>query len=366
MSKVFYTRHNLGVTLFKDGKHCTVSNTHVNFDKILDALKARRFDDLEDLMSITATVNKIGASAKKISNGSTKKVARKVFVEHGHIKYLDKNGVTSTLQGPLVDRLMNVIGRPGSEKFADALLSFLDNIQANEAIRDELYQWLMAGKAPITYDGCFLAFKKVRHDFKDIYTGLMDNSPGKVVRVNPKNVDPNRYNTCSYGLHFAALDYLQHYGSASSSKIVIVKVNPRHVHAIPVDYSYQKGRASEYFVVGEYKLGVNSTENDAFAESFVNEDNKSTALPNVDLATGWLRPSIKAIAESFGLVVDGRVKMAMVRDKAQPVTVRDGKVFNTAGVQLMSVKPEDVFDRSYETTSVRKALKAALSKHLNR
>ena len=62
------------------------------------------------------------------------------------------------------------------------------------------------------------------------------------------NVDDNKDNTCSTGLHFCSKDYLNSFGG---ERTVIVKINPRDVVSIPSDYNATKGRACRYEVVGE-------------------------------------------------------------------------------------------------------------------
>jgi hypothetical protein len=112
---------------------------------------------------------------------------------------------------------------------------------------------------PITSDGHFLAYKKVRKDFKDCHTGTMDNSVGKIVEMERHEVDDNANNTCSNGLHFCSKEYLNHFGG---ERTVIVKINPADVVSIPTDYDFSKGRACRYEVIGE--LGVHP--DDAFKE----------------------------------------------------------------------------------------------------
>ena len=113
---------------------------------------------------------------------------------------------------------------------------------------DELYGFLEKNSLPITPDGCFLAYKRVRGDYKDCYTGTMDNSVGCVVEMERNMVDDNRDNTCSAGLHFCSHDYLR---SFSGERTVIVKINPADVVSIPSDYDNAKGRTCRYEVIGE-------------------------------------------------------------------------------------------------------------------
>ena len=350
MEKIFYTRHDGGLTLFKSGKHSTVSSTHINFARIVEALKARRFDDVESLMNIGATITKFGIS-KKFKD-------RSIFVEKGEV-YWNDGKTKQKLAGPLVDRILDSLGTKAGEKFADALLMLLDNIKKNSAkdISEELYQWLMSGKAPITYDGCFLAYKKVNSNFMDIYTGKIDNSPGKNPRMPESEVDKNRNNQCSRGLHFCSRGYLSSYSGNTNCKVVIVKVNPRKVFAIPRDYSFQKGRASEYFVVGEFK--GNWQESEAFKTSFVDEDTKQASMPEVEFV-GWLKPSLESLGESFGLVANKKA-MIMTR-RGVYVPVREGKNGNYVDILGTPVVGDGPKEMSIETKSVREALKNAIRK----
>ena len=130
------------------------------------------------------------------------------------------------------------------------MVNFMDNLYQNPSKRavDELYGFLEKGNLPITPDGHFLAYKKVREDYKDCHSGTMDNSIGQVVEMERYNVDDNKDNTCSTGLHFCSKDYLNSFGGA---RTVIVKINPRDVVSIPSDYNQTKGRACRYEVVGE-------------------------------------------------------------------------------------------------------------------
>jgi hypothetical protein len=104
---------------------------------------------------------------------------------------------------------------------------------------------------PITPDGCFLAYKKVRNDYLDIHSGTMNNSVGQVVSMERNEVDDDKDRTCSAGLHFCSQDYLPHFGNGYDNRVVILKINPRDVVSIPSDYNNAKGRACRYEVVGE-------------------------------------------------------------------------------------------------------------------
>jgi hypothetical protein len=135
----------------------------------------------------------------------------------------------------------------------EPLVNFMENLMTNPSKRavTELYGFLEKNSLPITPDGCFLAYKKVRNDFLDIHSGTMDNSVGKIVEMERNEVDDNKDQTCSTGLHFCSQDYLPHFGNGYDSRVVILKINPADVVSIPSDYNNAKGRACKYEVIGE-------------------------------------------------------------------------------------------------------------------
>lgn len=351
--QVFYSRHSGGITIYMDGKPLTVSSSHMNFSAILQALRDKAFDKAKMLMDITSTINTYGVSKRF--------AGRRVYVENGKVYYLDEHKKARQLAGPLVKRILDDLAKPHGEKYADALLMFCDNVMKNKQkdIREELWQFLESGKTPITMDGCFLAYKKVRYDFKDIYTGTMDNSPGEIPRMKQKDVDTDRNRTCSRGLHFCSRGYLDSYSSRSSiDRVVIVKVNPRHVFAIPTDYSFQKGRASEYYVVGEVKDGWDSSA-DIFKDSFIDEDTKLSAAPDVAFKAP-LKASLASVAKSYGLMSDGRVQVVERDGENVPVRLDNS---GTGWVDIIGTPVVGTMKlMSIETKSVRAAVKAAIEK----
>jgi hypothetical protein len=137
----------------------------------------------------------------------------------------------------------------------DPMMKFLSNLMGNPSKRavDELYDFLEAGELPITEDGCFLAFKNVRSDYKDIHSGTFDNSVGKVCEMSRNRVCDNKDQTCSSGLHFCSIAYLPSFSDSGGGKTMILKINPADVVSIPSDYNNTKGRCCRYEVVAEYK-----------------------------------------------------------------------------------------------------------------
>lgn len=239
------------ITLMVNGTTYNITDQHPNYAAIREAVKSKQTDDIESLINISSTIADFG-------NGQ-------VTVANGCVMYEGEE-----LHGVVVDRILDMI-REGFA--ADPMLAFLGNLMQNPSKRavDELYLWLEKTSLPITEDGHFLAYKKVRDDFKDWYTGTMDNSVGKVVEMPRNKVDDNRDRTCSNGLHFCSLSYLPSY-YGGQGKVVIVKINPADVVSIPSDYNNAKGRTCRYEVIGEH----NSESVEAFDKPVwtddVNED----------------------------------------------------------------------------------------------
>jgi hypothetical protein len=226
-----------GFTVVVSGKVYNVHRSHRRYEEMKEAVKRKDYAELERLYNISEQLNQYGGG--------------KVTVEHGKVLY---NG--QPIHNALTERMLNMM----HEGFdIDPMINFLENLMDNPSYRavSELYTFLEKCSLPITPDGHFLAYKNVRENFTDIFSGKFDNSPGKVCEMPRNMVDEDKDRTCSAGLHFASLSYLPHFGSGPGGKTVIVKINPKDVVAIPSDYNNAKGRTCRYEVVGEHKGGVN-------------------------------------------------------------------------------------------------------------
>lgn len=359
----YYTKHAGGVSVYHNGRSLAASTAHPLYADVLKALEKKDIARAADLLDVKGTLQAATAGVDRIK------------YQNGEMIYKGLDGQEHALEGALIDRILTAIrSKKMTPQQVKPLVLLLDNIYKNELkfIRDELYLFLAAGDMPITKDGCFLAYKKVKTDFKDIYTGTMDNSPGKVVAMDPKLVDRDRHNTCSRGLHFAARSYLSSYGSGSGgSKIVVVKVNPRNVFAIPSDYGNAKGRASEYFVVGECKDAFNK---DQFLEPFIFDENKTEVAPGIKFTDAGMKASVPAMAEGYGLAWDvqgqnGKAYVRTVNSKGaldiEKYSICKRNEADTGYIDSLTGKPvpdEHVKEMSISTKSVRSALVRAVAK----
>jgi hypothetical protein len=131
----------------------------------------------------------------------------------------------------------------------DILTKFWRNLKANPSFnsRKMLYKFLEHNGHPLTEDGCFIAYRGVTEDFKDLHTQTFNNAVGQVVEVSRSEVDDNPNNTCSNGLHVACHDYAKGFGP----KLIEVKVNPKDVVTVPVDYNGTKMRVCKFEVMAE-------------------------------------------------------------------------------------------------------------------
>lgn len=134
----------------------------------------------------------------------------------------------------------------------DFIERFWKNLCQNpsEESRESLYAFLEANNMTLTDDGCFIGYRAISSDWKDLRTGTMDNSIGSSPSMPRDEVDPNPENTCSRGLHIAAWDFAKGFGY-SDYRLVEVKVNPKDVVTVPPDYNNQKMRVCKFTVLNE-------------------------------------------------------------------------------------------------------------------
>jgi len=215
------------IVMFKGGDPpITISASNKVYDEVCQALNNGKFSNIPAMVDRALLVAKQTDGKFQVKNG-------KIRVDGEPLPEL------------LSKRLLQFLDQQAD---ATALVNFWYNLRQNpsDSSKRDLFDFLEHNHVPITWDGCFVAYKKVRSDYKDGYTGLLDNSPGKLVKMPRSNVNPNRNQTCSYGLHVAAWQYAQSY---SGSNLMEVKVNPKNVVAVPIDYNQQKMRVCEYEVV---------------------------------------------------------------------------------------------------------------------
>lgn len=261
MTKAYpYIIQGNNIVVVIGSKSHTINKTHIGYTKVLNAIKANDWDTVNDVIDPKKVVIDFGAG--------------NVSIEGTKLFWKDKE-----LNSSLATRMINMLqdGFP-----IEPMVAFMDNLMLNPSRRavTELYGFLEKNNLPITPDGHFLAFKKIKLDYTDCHTGKMDNSVGKVVEMERNEVNDDKEQTCSSGLHFCSRDYLGHFGG---ERIVIVKINPADVVSIPTDYNDSKGRACRYEVIDEIDK---DKADEAFAKSVqVEAERNASVLADKELAS---------------------------------------------------------------------------------
>lgn len=232
--KVPYINTNAGITVILRGRPYHAAAQDSIYDDVVEAV-----ENEEDEHAILAIFERAATRLKAVTG-----LTPDMLYSGGVIKFRGE-----VLHNYAADRLVTLIEQNRDHK---PLARFLDKLQANPSKRvvDNLYSFLEHGNIPLTDDGDFLAYKAVREDYKDIHSGTFDNSIGRVCSMARNKVDENPDRTCSSGLHVCSFDYLPHFSHADGH-VMICKINPADVVAIPADYHDTKMRVSRYQVVGE-------------------------------------------------------------------------------------------------------------------
>ena len=266
MSFPFIIQGN-NITVVVGNKPHTIAKSHITYQKVVDAIKAGDWTKVADLVEPKKVVLNYGKG--------------NVSVQGDQLFWKGKpmnNGLATRMIAMLQDEFP-----------IEPLVNFMENLMTNPSKRavDELYGFLEKNSLPITPDGHFLAYKKVRDDYMDIYSGTMLNAPGCVLEMERNEVNDDKDQTCSTGLHFCSQEYLPHFGTGAGNRVVIVKINPRDVVSIPSDYNNAKGRTCRYEVVGE--IGGDKVD-DAFTKPMqTNATNNTYVAPPKTGSTAFYR-----------------------------------------------------------------------------
>jgi len=234
MSTNGYLISNSGsVTVVMNGQTYNIGTDHANYKNIIDALRDRDYDTVYHLIDIGKTITEGSDGKLTVKDG---------FIYNGD--YIVDNSLTR--------RILDLMR--GDFPF-DPLMKFLENLLQNPSARaiQEAYSFLDVNTLPITEDGCFLAYKRVRDDYFDLHSGTILNKVGARVEMERSKVNDDKDQTCSYGLHACSLSYLSEF-CAGQGHIMILKINPKDIVSVPRDYNNSKLRCCAYDVIGEHVI----------------------------------------------------------------------------------------------------------------
>lgn len=216
-----------------DGKTVSRNNTDTNFKEIWAELAKEKHDfaKIRGLLDIAHSVKEY--------------MGVKADTKNGRVYFKGKE-----IHNSLTRRIIEFM-RTGVP--CDRLIKFLVKLQLNpnENSRNQLYDYCENYRLPITSDGEFLAYKAVASDFKDKYTGTIDNSPGQIVSMHRSRCNESADVACASSLHCGNFEYCQSYGDNPTDKFVLVSVSPTMVVSCPKDSSWQKLRVCKYKVLQE-------------------------------------------------------------------------------------------------------------------
>ena len=234
-----------GITIVQGARTITVPPDHPNYERIRNILESSDvpgshiYDQAFELADIPEALN--------------------IFVQDGGAgnltvdtdrKVVQYNG--DDLPDMFAHKLLSLMRH---EMSPVTILNFLEKLYANplpSAIED-LLPFCAANDFMLWDDGDILGFKSVKQNWTDHHSGSFDNSPGQIVTMPRESVDADRNVTCSRGLHIAARAYAESFGQ--SGKLLVVKVNPIDVIAVPNDYDRQKMRCCRYQSICEIGRG---------------------------------------------------------------------------------------------------------------
>jgi len=170
-----------------EGPKVTHSN-NPNWDSVLGALKEKDFVLVEELIDLESAVKSFVSGRMEVRDGAV---------------WFDGQPIHNSL----TDRILRMMG-DGFD--IEPMVKFLHRLMKNPSKRsvDDLYRFMEHNLLPLTEDGHFLAYKNVRDNFTDYHSGTFDNSIGAVCQMPRNQVQDDPDVTCSSGLHFCSIEYL--------------------------------------------------------------------------------------------------------------------------------------------------------------
>lgn len=225
-----FTITNESVTVVWQSKTHTVQKTSPNFTALRLAILEERWDDIPNHLTV----------AKSLADWAKGKFT----VQDGAFCY----------EGALLPDDLNsrMVAMATGGEDPTPLFRFWERLQKNPSYRSvqQLYAFLKHQGIPFTVDGCFLAYKGVRQDYKDVHSGKFDNSPGKVHEMPRNQISDDPKEACHEGFHVGALEYAKSF--CGGGRVVVCKVAPEDVVCVPYDESQRKMRVCKYTVLGNW------------------------------------------------------------------------------------------------------------------
>ena len=149
---------------------------------------------------------------------------------------------------PLSNRLSTLF-RAGKTGWV-AMANFWARLARNPSRQSvsQLGLFMEHGGLPIGPRGYLYAYKAVRADYRDAWSGTFDNRPPAHLYMDRKNVSDNSNKPCDHGFHVGTYQFAKNYGGLSQ-QLLIVRVDPADVVRVPSATTEKMG-VCQYWAIG--------------------------------------------------------------------------------------------------------------------
>lgn len=234
------------VTIVVDNEPITIRSGQPRFGDVYALAKTGDWESALEIM--TADV------AKEIDQSLNGNIS----IQNGEVCYKGK-----PVHDVISQKIVSMVEQ--GNKDYEPWVKFVDKLFQNphDKSREGLFDFLCYKELPLTEDGDVVAWKGVRSDDWSVSgntstlvlqgevdsDGRIKNSIGDTIEVDRADVDSERSNHCSYGLHVGSWDYASSFGH----KIKMVSFDPRDAVSVPTDCNFQKLRVCKYKVLADYE-----------------------------------------------------------------------------------------------------------------
>lgn len=242
------------LTVIINGKSLTMNSDNPSFKDTLKALKNEDYIKVEQLFDTSHAI-------KDYVDGN-------IEVKDGVLYYKG-----DAVHNYCVDKIIEFMSE---ELPYEPLLRFFEKLMENPSRRsvDELYRFLEHKQMPITKTGNFLAYKSVKKDYTDWYSGKFSNTVGSTLEMARNRVCDDAQIGCSYGFHAGSLEYAESFGNGGH--LMVVEIDPKDVVSVPNDCDCQKLRTAKYKVVDHYKTKLENS----YCDDYDSADSDSWSWPD--------------------------------------------------------------------------------------
>lgn len=214
------------------------------------SLNLADYTRMPTLPAITETLEQGGIEVTQIIDG----------VEVQGIFYPKKAQTVISVENEIVevpglDNLLRHAKRAkeyGSEAVKAFLTRMIPILQKRKHSAEDLMEFIGNSELPLTLSGQVIAYKRLNKGtdgyWLDPHSRTVKQKVGTIVQMDEVDVDPDRFRSCSNGLHVANRSYFDGNGFSAEGTFVVL-VNPEDFIAVPKGEN-GKARVSRYQIIG--------------------------------------------------------------------------------------------------------------------